>query len=649
MRNGGTKMQYFIRTLLIGFVVVCVGLFINGCQTPSPKISGGSENSTMSKETTLGTICTGPKTGTYYHYANGIIDAAKNALNIQLSNLSTVGTQENALKMASGECCMAIVQEDIYYQAGSQFNQFVANKGTIAALYKEPVHIIVNKNSGIHSVSDLAGKKVNVGEEESGTLITANMILNILHKVDPEPDYYFDPPEKAVLKVCDGTYDAAFYVAAIPIPALSNLPKDANITMIPATIPLFSFQYDVGTIPAETYPWLEHNIYENIEMRSLLSVGPEIDRQMIPKFLNIMFEKKDQYSDQYHLKWKNFSKKFNVEAIKDAPNGWNREAVYYYAEKPIPAKKPQPFFCSDVKDSMSSRIVNHLIPIVNSTMGVSLTEKQTNGPLDNIRMLYDGECSMGIVQQDVYGYLLSRVDKTNPNIQDPMLMFASLAQIMPVYKQDLHVIVNNSSGIRTLNDIKGKRVNLGYNDSGTLATAKTILMTNGIRDVTSFFYSPDIAMQKLIQGNLDAIFLIDQAPSQYITNATCPGPEGPTIPGCVSGDLKTFPLKILRVRGTELHDHLGVLTSSMYPFMERDIKRVPQISSVVVLAPGVDDSHVSDFIQSVYQSTQSIQDNDLLKNISIEAGERFFKRVPNYFNYKAALFYLEQSNALNSQ
>jgi TRAP transporter TAXI family solute receptor len=222
--------------------------------------------SSVAEPLKAGKICSGATGGSYYQYAGGVIEAAKETLGLDLENVSTVGSVENAKGIASGRCDMAIVQADLYLQSDAEVQSspelklFNANMGSVAALYQEPVHILVNRDSGISSVADLAGKKVNVGEKDSGTFLTAYKVLNNYHQLSRQPDYVYEAPPAAVAKVADGTLDATFYVAAAPISALANLPADANVTLIPATIPVFSSEYSPVPIPATTYPWLHREI-----------------------------------------------------------------------------------------------------------------------------------------------------------------------------------------------------------------------------------------------------------------------------------------------------------------------------------------------------------------------------------------------------
>jgi len=53
------------------------------------------------------------------------------------------------------------------FQTTPESKLFSATNGSVAALYPETVHILVNRDSGIANIADLAGKKVNVGEKNS--------------------------------------------------------------------------------------------------------------------------------------------------------------------------------------------------------------------------------------------------------------------------------------------------------------------------------------------------------------------------------------------------------------------------------------------------------------------------------------------------
>jgi TRAP transporter TAXI family solute receptor len=634
-----------VRTTKIPLMLVSTALLtlgLAGCLDDDDD----EEVSSRTATTTLkaGKICTGATTGTYYQYAGGIIEATKETLGVNLENTSTVGSLENANGIASGRCDMAIVQEDIYLYSGERFQtneliRFRSMMGGVAALYKEQVHILVNRDSGITSVADLAGKKVNVGEQDSGTFYTAYKILTRVHQVSPEPEYVYEAPATAVAKVVDGTYDATFYVAAAPISTLANLPADANVTLISATNPGFvDLEYLMGEIPATTYPWLYSDISNNIEVRSMLTIGASIDQAKLSQFLETLYLQKESYATQYHAKWSELDKSANLAAIKATPLAWNREAVSYVAEVSLPTVEAQPYFCSASPSGTYTKVVKDLIPVVESTLGLSLAETHTAGSLENINKLYNGECAIAIAQQDVFGYLYSQFQNST-TIPEEMLKFYSLERIMLLYQEDVHLVVNTGSGISSSRNLLGKKVNLGEQLSGTFVSTQPILTVNGLEmtDITPFYDSPEVALPKVISGEYDAMFVVSKAPVSYLVEADCP--TDVEVPGCIAGNPTTLPIKLVPITSFASG---STLSAQHYPWQTEDIPNSPQIWAVIFVMTSFDNNSIADLIQAVYDI--KVGDTTLSPTwdeTTLEQGVASFKRLPLYFNPLAAQYFLD--------
>ncbi|MDM8560460.1 TAXI family TRAP transporter solute-binding subunit [Candidatus Parabeggiatoa sp. HSG14] len=588
-------------------------------------------------------------TGTYYNYAGGVIKAAKETLDIELENVSTVGSLANAKAIVSGECDMGIVQADLYIQSSADFQTtpesklFAANKGSVAALYPELVHILVNKDSGISSIADLAGKKVNMGENDSGTFLTANKILNVYNQLASTPEYFYEAPAESVTKVVDGTFDATFYVAGTPISALTNLPNDANVTLIPATIPGFNIDYMVSYIPATTYSWLYSDITNNIAVWALLTIGQSIDRTKLGPFLDTLYANKDAYADQYHAKWALLDKASGIANIKATPmNGWNNEVAHYFAEVPPPVVEPQLYFCSASPQGTYTKVVKDLIPVVESTLGISLTEKHTVGSLENMTKSYNGECAMYLVQSDVGGYLRS-IEQNHNNITE-MLIYHYEDAIMSLYSKDVHLVVNTGSGIESFLDLAGKKINLGEKLSGTIASAITMLLANGLllKDIVPSYDSPVAALPKVISGEYDAMFVSSKAPVSYLVDADCPTETN--VPGCIVGDPTTLPIKLLPIQ-TSSFIPKTTLSANHYPWQEVDILNSPQTITSVAFSANLffDSNRVADFINAVYQL--KVGDNTLSPTwdeTTLEHDIISFKRRPIHLTWPAAQYFADK-------
>jgi TRAP transporter TAXI family solute receptor len=626
------------------FTIIRLSLILAGTLTLGMPVTS------TAKPLQTGNICTGPTTGTYYQYADGLIEAAKETLGLDLENVSTVGSLENAKGIVSGKCDLAIVQADLYIPSGTDFHTtpesklFSANKGSVAALYPEIVHILVNRDSGISSIADLAGKKVNLGEKDSGTFLTAHKVLNLYNQLASTPVYSYEASAEAVAKVAAGTLDATFYVASAPISALAKLPADANVTLIPATLTDFAFDYTVSNIPATTYPWLTHEIKNNIAVWSLLTVGPTFDRTQLKGFLDTLYANKDAYADKYHAKWALLDKAASVANLKTTPiNGWDYEAFHYFANASVPTVKPQSYFCSASPQGIYTKVAQDLLPIIKSTLGISLTEKHTVGSLDNMIKLYNGECAMMLVQGDAGGYALS-VDQNTQGIAKEVLMAIFAGILMPLYGEEIHIVVNTGSGIESSLDLAGKKVNMGQQLSGSFVSAMTMLLLNNIKpeNVIRSYDSPEAALPKVISGEYDAMFVTGKAPIPYLVAADCPTPQ--KVPGCTAGDPKTLPIKLVPVKSVELLPKT-TLSANHYPWQQVDIPDLPLAQAMFAFSSNLslDSKRVADLMNAIYAlKTGDTTLSPTWDETSFEQGLAHFNKVPTFFSWPAAQYFADK-------
>mgnify|MGYP002519527828 FL=1 len=96
---------------------------------------------------------------------------------------TTAGSAANLRLLSDDYIQFGIAQADMindaYYGEGSYKDKKYQGYSAVAALYTEACQIVVRADSGISSVDDLQGKKVSVGEKESGTEQNAKQILGV--------------------------------------------------------------------------------------------------------------------------------------------------------------------------------------------------------------------------------------------------------------------------------------------------------------------------------------------------------------------------------------------------------------------------------------------------------------------------------------
>jgi len=191
---------------------------------------------------------------------------------------STQGSVENVDRVATGRLESGLAQADIAYWAyhgkGFYFAKgAVGHLRAIANLYPEKVHIVVRADSGIKSVADLAGKRVSLGEEESGTLVDAKIILKAWGLTPNDLDARFLKPGLSTDLLRKGALDGMFLVAGEPVPAIANLAKQVPVRLIPISGP------EAAAIRAE-YPFfaaatIETGAYSGVDGISTVSVGAQ--------------------------------------------------------------------------------------------------------------------------------------------------------------------------------------------------------------------------------------------------------------------------------------------------------------------------------------------------------------------------------------
>jgi len=141
---------------------------------------------------------------------------------------TTQGSLENLRLINNGQIDSGFAQADLAGWAYAGSNIFpdagpMLKLRAIASLFPESLHLVVLADSPIHSVADLAGKKVALGEPGSGTIANTRVLLAGMNFGDSDLVRAYLPPAEAVEALKTGKIDAFFQVGVVPIPAISEL------------------------------------------------------------------------------------------------------------------------------------------------------------------------------------------------------------------------------------------------------------------------------------------------------------------------------------------------------------------------------------------------------------------------------------------
>ena len=206
----------------------------------------------------MGIVTGGPR-GTYYQFGLNLRTLLERD-NIQLRVDNTNGSVENIYAVYQRpNTQLGIVQSDVLafitkVQDDPVLKRIAEKTKMVFPLYNEEIHL-VGKND-IQNFDYLAGKRVAVGEEGSGTYLTVRLLF-LVSGVEPAAMVPIGTDE-ALARLKSGEIDAMFYVAGYPVKLFSeNVSASDNLAVIPIMNKSILEFYPDGEIPAGTYPWQE--------------------------------------------------------------------------------------------------------------------------------------------------------------------------------------------------------------------------------------------------------------------------------------------------------------------------------------------------------------------------------------------------------
>ena len=272
-------------------------------------------------------ILTGGPTGTYIQFGNDIAGLMENCGQTLIVNESA-GSLENFLGVRQRpRTQFGIVQSDVleYLQTYSADDPAIARaiSGVRIAfpLYNEEVHILARKE--IAGLSDLSGKRVAIGVQDSGTFLTASLILDlaevtVAERITIDPDASFE-------QLRSGEIDAFFYVAGAPTKLFSDAEIDSDsFHLLPISDPVLQSVYTPAQIPEGTYAFqdgtldvvavkailmtFEYNPGLNSYHRRSCKAVSDVSNQIFTRFADLQADG--------HPKWKQVD-------LTDIPPGWD--------------------------------------------------------------------------------------------------------------------------------------------------------------------------------------------------------------------------------------------------------------------------------------------------------------------------------------
>jgi len=154
-----------------------------------------------------------------------------------------------------------------------------------------------------------------------------------------------------------------------------------------------------------------------------------------------------------------------------------------------------------------------LADILNKNVqGANASAQSTGASVANVNLLKEGKVDIAFIQNDIAYYAANGTEM----FKDKKV--ANLQGLVTVYPETIQIVTTDKTGIKSLEQIKGKRVAVGAAGSGTEANARQILNAFGItyKDIKVQYLSFGEAASALKDGNVDVAFVTAGFPTAAI-------------------------------------------------------------------------------------------------------------------------------------
>ena len=256
---------------------------------------------TKKSEVSLGTGGVG---GNYYSYGTGLAEMLVSETNHSMEVVNTEGSAANLRLISQGYLDMAMVQsdtlKDAIYGTGN-FSAPLTGFHIVSGLYTESCQIVVAAESNIETVDDLYGKKVSLGEEDSGTLRNAKEILSAFGMDGSNVNTVYLSYQDSAEALKNGEIDGFFVTASAPTTAIASLSEEMDIRILDlkdavSWITRKNSSYYKNVIPAGTYKGQEEDIH-TVGVVAVLIASDNIDPEIENTVASILSNRNEELKE----------------------------------------------------------------------------------------------------------------------------------------------------------------------------------------------------------------------------------------------------------------------------------------------------------------------------------------------------------------
>ncbi|MBK5502135.1 TAXI family TRAP transporter solute-binding subunit [Peribacillus sp. TH14] len=229
--------------------------------------------------------------------------------------------------------------------------------------------------------------------------------------------------------------------------------------------------------------------------------------------------------------------------------------------------------------------------IISDNTKANITPQTSGASAENMETLRVGEAEIAFSQTDIGAYAIEGKEMFEGKPIDNIQAISSL------YPETVQLVTTAKSGIKSVSDLKGKKVSVGAPGSGAYINAMQILEIHGLsdKDIKAQNLSFDESTDGIQAGNIDAAFI------------TAGTPTGAVEALSVQNDIVIIPMEDDKVQA--LVDKYPYYAEDTIPSgtykIKSDIKTVA-VKAMLVVSKDLDEELVYEMTRAIYENTDKI-------------------------------------------
>ncbi|WP_408898673.1 TAXI family TRAP transporter solute-binding subunit [Nocardioides sp. R1-1] len=285
------RASYPTRRALLAATAGAVGLASAGC-------SDGRFWTDATGRIRLGT---GNPGAVFDEYGGALARAARRVMPaVRVSVRNTRGSVDNVRRIDGGTVEVGFCLGDTADLALRGRSPFAATQDLVALarLYDSFLQVVVRDDSPVTEAAQLRGRRVAVGEQGSGTVLTVTRTLRAAGVRLQEVRMEHPSLATGLSRLAEGTIDALCFVSGFPIRSLVDLAATTPLRvldlggLVPALVERYGPQYVAGPLPARPYRLAES--VQTVSVKTHLVAAPSLPDDLAAGLTAVVFDEQQR-------------------------------------------------------------------------------------------------------------------------------------------------------------------------------------------------------------------------------------------------------------------------------------------------------------------------------------------------------------------